>query len=265
MEPVEPAGCRRDRRRAPQIALPRLAAALLAATLATAAGCATPPPADPEAATAWGYVRLVPKVADAPTAGAYGSRRVADTQRDDYSHTTYAVVFAPGQREATGPPARFAIRNDASGLAIHPRFGASTRTRGALVVNETDEPRIVSVPSAGWMRRLEPGASAQIDGLASGETAVHLLGHEPARNVSLLWVAEGAFTEVDASGRYVLRSLEPGPQLLRAWHPRMPPTSGIEVELVRGAVERADLDVTVSIGADSDVEVGTQRSEEDAR
>lgn len=208
-------------------------------------GCATGPAADPESTVLWGDLRLVPKAGSQASGGGYGDRRVADARRVDYSQIQFAVVYAPSARSAAPAPAELVIRSSDKGPRIEPHYAATSPAAGVRVSNATADQQIVSVPGAARLERIDPGESALISGLAPGESTVHLLG-VPERNAAspaLVWVAEGLMTVVDASGRYTLRGLEPGRHQVRAWHPRLPPSSIHTVDLTRGSVLRLDLEI----------------------
>jgi hypothetical protein len=234
---------------------------LLRVLLVLAAGmaaCATPPEPDPETATVWGYVRLAPKK-DLPGAGGgYGDRRLADVKRFDYSHPRHAIVFTTGRASVSSPPPVVAIREETGRLALDPPFASASRSQGLTIRNETAEPRIVSVPAVGWLRRIDAGGSARLDPDREGELTLHLLGGPASATppTARIWIAEGLIAEVDASGRYVLGGLPPGAVELRAWHPRLPPTRAFALELSRGDVERLDLEIGVDASDLGDTEGG---------
>lgn len=222
----------------------------LVACLLCVGACATAPAPDPDAAIVWGQVRLVPKQ-NAPMGGAgYGDRRLADVKRFDYSQLRFAVVFVPDAPPRNDAPHVLTIRDSSRGPRLEPAFGATTALRGISIQNETGEEQVVSAPDASWVRRIAPGDSAQVEGLVEGELALHLLGassrHVP--ETVLVWVAQGLVAEVDADGRYVIEGLTPGRHGLRAWHPRLPPTPTLELELASGDVERVDLEIGVDVG-----------------
>jgi hypothetical protein len=210
-------------------------------------GCASPPEADPNGTTVWGYVRLAPK-ANAPRGeGGYGDRRLSDVKRVDYSHPRFAVVFVPDATPVASPPAELVIRDTGSGPRIEPEITATTLAAGVLIRNETGTDQLVSAPTANYLRRLKPAAVDRIDGLLEGELTMHLLGtlgdgHGP---IAQVWVSPGRVARVEANGRFLIRGLEPGSHVLRAWHPRLPPTAPRAFDLERGDVERIDLEISV--------------------
>ena len=202
-------------------------------------------------------MRLVPK-ADVPaSSGAYSDRRLSRAKRVDYSHTKYAVVFVPSAPTPNRAPLDLAIRDASDGPRIEPAFASSTLASGIRVTNATQTERIVSAPAPGWLRRLAPGQTAQVEGLTAGELTLHLLGLPDAQTPvpSQVWIATGVTAEVESTGRYTLRGLEPGRHQLRAWHPRFPPSAVHTVELSRGAVQRIDLEIGVDSGDSGDREV----------
>jgi hypothetical protein len=210
-------------------------------------GCVSPPEPDPQSATVWGYVRLVPKANAASAGGGYGDRRLANVKRVDYSHTKYAVVFSPTPSAHGRVPLEFVVRRGYGGPQIIPPFASASLAAGIRVRNETDEYQILSAPGAGWLERLAPGQSAEIDELSAGELTVHLLGLPAAKQPisAQVWIAAGIIAEVEPSGRYTIRDLDAGPLQLRAWHPRLPPSAIHEVDLSRGRVQRVDFEIGV--------------------
>lgn len=219
--------------------------------LALAAGCASPPAPDPDRAIVWGYVRLVPKK-DLPGAGGgYGDRRLADVKRFDYSHPGHAVVFTSAASTTPAPAAAppIAIVEERGRLRLEPAVASLSRSQGLSVRNRTDAVRIVSAPDVGWLQRIDPGASARLDPPRTGELTLHLLGGAEGAipPTARVWIASGAVADVDPAGRYVLEGLGPGEVELRAWHPRLPPTRAVALDLERGDVRRVDLEIGVDV------------------
>jgi hypothetical protein len=210
-------------------------------------GCVTPPDPDPESATVWGYVRLVPKANLPASGGGYGDRRLVDVKRFDYSHTKFAVVFSPDAKSQQRPPLELTIRDALGGPLVEPALSASTLKAGVRITNRTAAMHVVSAPSAGWLKQIAPGESASLEGLSAGELSIHLLGLSPSktREPAQVWLTTGVIAEVAANGRYTLRGLESGPHRLSAWHPRLPPSPTESVTLTRGGVLRADLEIGV--------------------
>jgi len=230
----------------------RLAAAL-AVLVPAAFACAHAPAPEPDATTLWGYVRLVPKAGSQTGGGGYGDRRVANVKRVDYSQLKFGVVFAPDAGGAVAAPAELVVRDGSRGALLEPRYASTSPAAGLLITNATRAPQIVSVPGAARLERIAPGAAALIRDLPVGETPVHLLGvaAKDAPEPTQVWVSDGPTARVDASGRYVLRGLVPGPHPIRAWHPRLPPSPPHTVELSRGGVVRLDLEIGLDALADT--------------
>jgi Carboxypeptidase regulatory-like domain len=208
-------------------------------------GCATAPAPDPDSTVLWGYLRLLPKAGSQARGGGYGDRRVAEAKRVDYSQIQFAVVYVPSARSESPSPAELAIRASDRGSRIDPHYAATSPAAGIRITNATASPQIVSVPGAARLERVAAGESVLIPGLAPGESTVHLLGvpEGDATAPAQVWVTEGVTALVDASGRYALRGLEPGRHQVRAWHPRLPPSSIYAVDLTRGSVLRLDLEI----------------------
>ena len=212
-------------------------------------GCAIAPKPDADTAVVWGFVRLVPKKGASVQGGGYGDRRLARVRRVDYSHTRYAVVFAPTAAPGSTAPARFAVRESLGGARLEPAFSATSSGSGIELINETHDDRIISIPGAGRLERLTPGRSVIVHELPLGESSIHLLGasERVSETPAQVWVTEGGFIEVDSDGRYALRGIAPGLHELRAWHPRLPPSPVHRVQLAPGAVERIDIEIGVDV------------------
>lgn len=212
--------------------------------------CASAPRPDPQSATIWGYVRLVPKK-DVPGAGGgYGDRRLADVKRFDYSHPHYAVVYAPKSAATNLEPVELRIRAGRGGHVMDPPIAFASPEAGLSIRNETNEDQVVSAPALGWIARVEAGGVRHLDAAIEGELTLHVLGgggNETARK-ALVWISPGAMVRVEPSGRYVLDGLAPGTHELRAWHPRLPPTRAIALDLTKGEVHREDLAIGVDVG-----------------
>lgn len=208
--------------------------------------CATAPQPDPSTGIVWGYVKLVPK-AGATAGSGYGDRRLADVKRVDYSHTAFAVVFAPSAPDPAPRPVELEIRESFGSPRVEPRFSATTPASGIRVRNATAADRLVSIPRDGRLLRIAPGDSIEMTGLSEGEASLHLLGLSEAKTPppAQIWVTEGVTAEVDPSGRYTLRPLEPGRHQVGAWHPRFPPSPPHSLEVTRGSVQRVDIEIGV--------------------
>jgi hypothetical protein len=208
------------------------------------AGCASQPPADPNAAAVWGYVRLAPKSGAAQGGDSYADRRVRNVARFDYAHPKFAVVYAPGTRGQSAGTAALALVDDGRGGARwEPALAALALGERLLLVNRSAQPQVVSAPLATFVGELAPGETVALSPPTGGELEIHALG-APAR-VALVWVAPGAFAVADAAGRYELRGLPPGPVDIRAWHPRLPPSGAHPLEARAGEVMRLDLEIGV--------------------
>jgi hypothetical protein len=222
---------------------PWLVATLLcAATLA----CATGSPATPQAgtSTAWGYLRLVPREGVTPVkpgASPYADRRMRDVTFVDYSTPGFAVVhLADGA--SPGGKAELTIRTTGVRTRLDPSH-AAVGVGGALVVhNESGAAHVLSAPTLGFVRRIEPGEALELSLPQPGEQSLLLLD-VPRSEVSL-FVASGPFAVVAADGRYELAGLAPGRHQLQAWHPRFPPARTF-VELAPDSIVQVDLELGV--------------------
>lgn len=237
----------REQRFGPRVQARRVRHLIALTGVALLVGCAATPEADPGSATIWGFVQLAPK-ADAPITGAgYGDRRLANVKRVDYSHPRYAIVFVPDVPEVDFALVELAIRDSARGPRIEPRIASVSLNAGLRIRNETGRTQIVSAPDANHLGPIEPGAAQRIAPLVEGELAVHLLGRDQADDdaAAQIWVSPGRLVNVEPSGRYTLSGLPPGRHVVRAWHPRLPPTAPLAVELRAGEVRRIDLEIGV--------------------
>jgi hypothetical protein len=213
-------------------------------------GCASAPDADPDSATVWGFVRLVPKSHVSPAGGGYGDRRLEGVKRVDYSHSGYAVVYVPTSSPLDFSPLELAIEETRKGLRIVPSIGSTNPAAGVRIRNNTDRAQFVSAPGSSWLERIDPRGVAQIDDPVAGELNLHLLGAEEGAGVAAqVWVANGARAEIESSGRYVIQGLQPGRHELRAWHPRLPPSPVHGVDLSLGGVHQVDLEIGVDVQA----------------
>ncbi|MEZ4353191.1 MAG: carboxypeptidase-like regulatory domain-containing protein [Myxococcota bacterium] len=227
---------------------PGLRALVSTALVLVAAGCATAPAPDPGTGTIWGYVRLVPRAGSASSGAGYGDRRLATVKRFDYAHPRFAVVVASTTAPDPDAPALLRVQDTKQGPRLEPTHAATSPDAGLRITNETTRPRILSLPSAGRLIRVEPRESVDLPALAPGEQLVHLLGEAPNEDThALVWVAAGARAEIAPSGRYVLRGLPPGRHALEAWHPRLPPSPERVVDVGPGRVERVDIEIGVDL------------------
>ncbi|HEU4429775.1 MAG TPA: hypothetical protein VFT98_13520 [Myxococcota bacterium] len=208
---------------------------------------AAPPTASPDRATAWGYVRLVPKAGLPAEEGGYSDRRLLGVQRFDYSHPAFAVVYAPGAPVRTAQTHELMLEARANGAhwsATVAAVGVNDRLR---VANRTAIAQVVSAPALTWLRELAPGEATELAPAAPGELLLHVLGG--AGETAIVWVSPGAFALANTAGRYELDGLPPEVRELRAWHPRLPPSAGHTVRLEAGAATRVDLEIGVDRAA----------------
>jgi len=218
---------------------------LAACAVVLLSACATPPAPSPGRAGAWGYVKLVPRegVANVVAAPhAYGDRRLEGVEWVDYSKPGFAVIFA----EDVAPPphehAVIALRAGDGGTRLEPARAAIGAGGEIRVENQSGAPHVVSVPGAGAVRELAPGASMTVAAAAPGEWPIFALDVPGAR--ALVFAAPGRYCVVSESGRFSLADLPPGRQRLVAWHPRFPSASSA-VELQPDRVTRIDFELRV--------------------
>src|SRR5262245_1501763 len=205
--------------------------------------CASPPQADPGGALVWGSVRLVPKEGSDAAPAAYGDRRLQDVERVDYHQPGFAVVFASTGAMGGQGPAALAVETHSGHARFLPPQAVTDLASGVSIQNASETTRVVSAPTAGFVRSLAPGETAHISPRAAGELEIHLLGERTPPAV--VFVAPGAFAQVGSDGRYVLRGLAPGAVEIRAWHPRLPISLAQRVELAAGQALRLDLEIGV--------------------
>lgn len=213
----------------------------LAAAFALACASAPPAPA-PGRATLVGTFRLVPHHGvklPAGGAGGYADPRLRDARLVDYSRPGFAVVYLERGSASTGT-ARIAARASEFGTRLEPEHAALGADGVLTLANETAAPQVVSIPSLGVVRRLEPGEE-RAQRVAAGAHDVFLLGVDAQASV---FAAPGPFARVAPSGHWELRDLEPGLARVRTWHPRFPAVAR-EIELVAGRTERLELEVGV--------------------
>src|SRR5262245_15445083 len=227
--------------------LRRARGAFASALLGALAACATgaPPDPPPGSATAWGFVRLVPREGVTPhaprAASPYADPALRDVEFVDYSRPGFAVVYLEGT-PSPGGTASFAIRDGALRPYLEPAHAAVGAGGTLRVANASARAHILSLPESGLVRRLEPGETIEMALADPGEQPLFLLD-EP-EELGRLFVAPGRYTVASEVGRFELRELPPGRLLLRAWHPRFPPISR-ELELASGRAERVDLELGV--------------------
>jgi hypothetical protein len=214
-------------------------------TAALALACASSPPAPapaPGRATLVGTFRLVPHQGvklPAGGAGGYADPRLRDARLVDYSRPGFAVVYLERGTAPAGT-ARIAVRASEFGARFDPEYAALGADGLLTLANETSRPQVVSIPSLGAVRRLEPGGQ-YAQRVAAGAHDVFLLG---ADSQSSVFAAPGPFARVEPGGHWELRDLEPGLARVRTWHPRFPAIAR-EVELVAGRTEQLALEVGV--------------------
>jgi hypothetical protein len=219
----------------------------LLVTLALACAPGTPSPhAEPRAGEGvWGYVRLLPREGVKPAGGggggSYGDRRLADVELVDYERPGFAVVYAEG-RPAPADALALAVREGVASPQLEPALGAVAAGGRISVRNETRAPHTLSLPAAGAIHRLAPGASVEIAAGEGGEQALFLL--DAPRAEARVFVAPGPYAVASELGRFELPGLGAGGRVrLVAWHPRFPPAARW-VELAGGS-QRVDLELQV--------------------
>jgi len=208
------------------------------------AACATPArDLAPGTAGAWGYVSLDPhEGVDAHAGGgSYGDRRLAHSELVDYSRPGFAVVYTDGEPRP-GDAIALTIRQSNVGTRVDPARGVVSSGGVMTLRNQSDRAHMVSCPEAGFLARLDPGASAEIPAARAGVHSVYLLDVDGA--ASTIFAAPGPHVVVSDSGHYELADLAPGRRRLRTWHPRFPPTSHW-VDLEIGRMHRVDIELGV--------------------
>lgn len=205
----------------------------------------------PDRAGVSGQLRLVPRdgLPGAPLAGAargYGDRRYAHARPVDYTRPGFAVVYLEGPATAPTRPLTLRMRAGAGGVRLQPANGVLGMGAPLRVVNETDLPRVLSVPELDLLVTLAPAESLALPSARSGELTLFMPGAGPAR--ARVFRVPGPFAAVDGAGRYEILDLPPGAYALRAWHPRFPPAHH-RVELPAGVVTRMDVELGVGLDA----------------
>jgi len=227
---------------------PRAAGAAASGLLAAALlACAAPPPPDPPSgsATAWGFLRLVPREGVTPRAPGAGSPYADPALRDvefvDYSRPGFAVVYLEGT-PSPGGLATLRIRDGQLRPYLEPEHAAVGVGGTLRVENASAATHVLSLPDADRVRRIEPGASVEVELTQAGAHALFVL--DVPDEMGQIFVAPGRFAVASASGRFELRDLPPGRLRLGAWHPRFPPISR-DLELAPGRALRIDLELGV--------------------
>src|SRR5262245_10432670 len=184
-------------------------AALGAAFAACAAGAPPEPPAG--SATAWGFLRLVPRDGVAPRApGAsspYADPVLRDVEFVDYTSPGFAVVYLEGT-PSPGGAASLEIRDGPLRPYLAPEsaaigVGGSLRVRNAGV-----DPHVLSLPESDLVRRLAPGEAVEVELSQAGEHSIFLLDLPDA--AGRVFVAPGRFAVTSERGRFELREVPPG-------------------------------------------------------
>jgi hypothetical protein len=224
----------------------RAVAGLAAALLLTACAATSSPPR-PGTAAVWGYLHLVPREGVTPGgggAGAYADRSLRDVRFVDYDAPGFAVVHTDVPR-AGADETTLVIRDARHGAAFLQPARAVVGIGGAIrVENRSQTSHVVSVPVAGVIRQLAPGASLELATEESQTHGIHLLD-APGQS-ALVFVAPGAYAVVSETGRFELRDLPPGPHRIHTWHPRFPPVSR-RIQLGADETLRLDLDIGVAL------------------
>ena len=222
-------------------------AAISAVLGAALSACATGAPPDPPAgsATAWGFVRLVPREGVEPRApgpsSPYADPALRDVELVDYTRPGFAVVYLEGT-PSPGGSASFQIRDGPLRPYLEPEHAAVGVGGTLRVRNASAGAHLLSLPDLDLVRRLEPGEALEIELPEAGEQALFLL--DAPAELGRLFVAPGRFAVASEGGRFELRELPPGHLRLHAWHPRFPPSSR-DLELVPGRAVRVDLELGV--------------------
>ena len=227
---------------------PRRARCAIAwAVLGAFSACATgaPPDPPPGSATAWGFVRLVPRQGVTPhapgSASPYADPALRDVEFVDYSRPGFAVVYLEGT-PSPGGTASFSIRDGALRPYLEPSHAAVGAGGRLRIANASARAHVLSLPESDLVRRLDPGEAVEIALAEAGEQPLFLL--DAPEELGRLFVAPGRYTVASETGRFELRELPPGRLILRAGHPRFPPISR-ELELAAGRAERVDLELGV--------------------
>lgn len=223
----------------------RLAGLALATSLILACATAPDPPATGRA-TLFGQLQLIPRPGVNPGhagGGAYASPAMRDVTFVDYTRPGFAVVYAEG----TPPRAsvtHLAIRRSALRVRLDPDYSATGVNGAIAVVNETAELHVVSDPSAGIVRALEPGATLTIEPLSDGLHSIYLL--DSADATAHVFVAPGPYAVVSERGHFELPNLPPGVVQVHAFHPRFPPVARV-IDLPPNEATRVDLQMGVAL------------------
>jgi hypothetical protein len=209
------------------------------------AGCTRMPPLPPHGTgTLWGMVRLVPRHGVVPgpvEAGPYTDRRLRDVEFVDYGHPGFVVVWVDGRPRAD-TVSTVTIEASARGGKILPPYSAVPAGTAVTIRNADASAHTISCPALGIVHTLVPGEAMHLPPAPNGPVPIHLLDSTNA--TAVVFGAPGPLVVATPDGRWELRDLEPGPQRLHAWHPRLP---GAEhsVDVIDGRTIRVDLDLGV--------------------
>jgi hypothetical protein len=218
---------------------------IVAASALVACVAPVPPAPSPGTATAWGFVRLVPREGVTPRrVGAPspceqpGTRSVEFV---DYSKPGFVVVYLEGTASPAGT-STLRIRDGRMRPYLDPEHAAVGAGGTLRVENTSGAQHSLSMPGAGVLRSLGPGEALEIALREPGERSLFLLDVPEAE--ARLFVAPGRFAVAKPSGQWELRDVSPGRLRLSAWHPRFP-ASVRPLELGSGDVVRVDLELGV--------------------
>lgn len=209
--------------------------------------CAAGPPPDPPSgsATAWGFLRLVPREGVTPRAAGgaspYGDPALRDVSFVDYSRPGFAVVYLEGT-PSPGGLATLRIRDGRLRPYLDPAHAAVGVGGTLRVENASAVAHVLSLPDADRVSRLAPGEAVEVALTQPGAHPLFVLDLPEERGQ--IFVAPGRFAVTSASGRFELRDVPPGRLRLGAWHPRFPPAAR-DLELVPGRALRVDLELGV--------------------
>jgi hypothetical protein len=228
-----------------------VAASWLGATALLACAAVAPPEPAAGHATAWGFLRLVPREGVTPrapgAASPYADPALRAVALGDYSRPGFAVVYLEGTPSPEGT-ATFRIRDGQLRPYLDPEHAAVGLGGTLRVENASAATHVLSLPGADRLRRLEPGEAVEVALAEPGALELFLLDVPEA--LGRLFVAPGRFAVASQTGRFELRDLAPGRVRLGAWHPRFPPISR-DLELAPGGVLRVDLEMGVGSLAES--------------
>lgn len=218
----------------------------IAAALAVLACAGVPGQPAAGTGTLWGHLRLVPREGVGPggsSTGAYGDRSLRHVRLFDYSRPGFAVLYLD---DPSGPPtsARLALRTTGRRTRFEPAHAATRNGGSILIANQTADVHTISDPAAGVLRLVSPGETLEIATQEAGSHTIHALDVPGVE--ALVFASPGPCSIVSSQGRFELANLQPGPMVLRAWHPRFPPAR-LPVEVAAGEVVRIDVKMGVDV------------------